>query len=218
MRASDFTYTRDVKLKATSERDKQTHGDGQGFSGGQGGAGRGAEESKGVTSTATEGGLPWDGERTTQCTDDGSLTCTLETYMILLTDVTPIDVIKKQRHRRRPILLRSGSGRVERPRPAAGGSCVSHSEHALCVTAVGVLSVRRRCGPEGGMSGRRRGDRRPGDICTSHSSGCLCTSLPLALACGSDWLSQPVFVSDGCCSRWPPSGGLEQRKCLLQPL
>ena len=41
-----------------------------------------------------EGDLPWGGEPTIQCTDDVLQKCTPETYIILLTNVTPINSIK----------------------------------------------------------------------------------------------------------------------------
>ena len=40
-----------------------------------------------------EGDLPWDGEHTGQYTDDVLQNCTPETYIILLTNVTPIHSI-----------------------------------------------------------------------------------------------------------------------------
>ena len=40
-----------------------------------------------------EGDLTWGGEHTTQCKDDVLWNFTLETYIILLTNVTPINVI-----------------------------------------------------------------------------------------------------------------------------
>ena len=42
----------------------------------------------------TEGDLTLGGEHTMQFTDDVSQNCTFETYIILLTDVTPINLIK----------------------------------------------------------------------------------------------------------------------------
>ena len=44
----------------------------------------------------TEDGLTLGGEHTMQCTDHVSLKCTLETYVILLTNVTPVNLIKKK--------------------------------------------------------------------------------------------------------------------------
>ena len=41
-----------------------------------------------------EGDLTWGGEHTVQCTDHVLQNCTPETYIILLTDVTPINSIK----------------------------------------------------------------------------------------------------------------------------
>ena len=38
-----------------------------------------------------EGDLSWGGEHTVQCTNDVSYNCTPETYIILLTNVTPIN-------------------------------------------------------------------------------------------------------------------------------
>ena len=45
-----------------------------------------------------EGDMTWGGEHTIQYADDVSQNCTLETYMILLTDVTPINSIKVKIH------------------------------------------------------------------------------------------------------------------------
>ena len=42
-----------------------------------------------------EGDLTWGGEHTIQYTDDVLQNCILETYIILLTYVTPINSIKK---------------------------------------------------------------------------------------------------------------------------
>ena len=42
-----------------------------------------------------EGHLTWGGEHTIQCADDVLYECTSETYIILLTNVTPINLIKK---------------------------------------------------------------------------------------------------------------------------
>ena len=43
-----------------------------------------------------EGDLTWDGEHTIQYTHDVLQNCTPETYIILLTNVTPIKTIKKK--------------------------------------------------------------------------------------------------------------------------
>ena len=43
-----------------------------------------------------EGDLTWGGAHTIQCTDDILCTCTPETYMILLTNVTPTNSINKE--------------------------------------------------------------------------------------------------------------------------
>ena len=40
--------------------------------------------------------LTWGGEHTVQCTDDVLWNCTPETYIILLTNVTPINSIKRK--------------------------------------------------------------------------------------------------------------------------
>ena len=42
-----------------------------------------------------EGNLTWEGEHTMQNTDDVLQNCTPETYIILLTNVTPINSIYK---------------------------------------------------------------------------------------------------------------------------
>ena len=41
-----------------------------------------------------EGDFTWGGEHTVQCTDNVLQNCTLETYIILLTSVTPVNTIK----------------------------------------------------------------------------------------------------------------------------
>ena len=41
-----------------------------------------------------EGDLTWGGEHTIQCTDDVLQNCIPESYMILFTNVTPINSIK----------------------------------------------------------------------------------------------------------------------------
>ena len=45
--------------------------------------------------------LTWGGEHTIQYTDDVSQNCTLEAYIILLINVTPINVIKVKIHQER---------------------------------------------------------------------------------------------------------------------
>ena len=42
-----------------------------------------------------EGDVTWGGDHTIQCTDGVLYDCTAETYIILLTKVTPINSIKK---------------------------------------------------------------------------------------------------------------------------
>ena len=44
-----------------------------------------------------EGESTWDGEQTIQYTDNVLQNCTPETYIILLTDVIPINSIKKEK-------------------------------------------------------------------------------------------------------------------------
>ena len=53
-----------------------------------------------------EGDLAWGGEHTIQCTDDVLQNCTPETYIILLSNVTPINSIKKKKESRenRPVV------------------------------------------------------------------------------------------------------------------
>ena len=46
-----------------------------------------------------EGVLTWGGEHTTQCTNDVLQNCTSETYITLLTNVTPTNSIKKKRQK-----------------------------------------------------------------------------------------------------------------------
>ena len=46
-----------------------------------------------------EGDLTWGGEHTIQYTDDVLENCTPETYIILLTNVTPINSIKKKKNK-----------------------------------------------------------------------------------------------------------------------
>ena len=43
-----------------------------------------------------EGGFTWGGEHTIQYTDDVWQNCTPETYIILLTNVTPINSIQEE--------------------------------------------------------------------------------------------------------------------------
>ena len=43
------------------------------------------------------GNLTWGGEHTIQCTDDVLQNCELEICKILITNVTPIDSIKKEK-------------------------------------------------------------------------------------------------------------------------
>ena len=54
----------------------------------------------------TEGNLPLGDEHTIQCTDDVLQNCTPETYIILLSNVTPINSIKKKKESRenRPVV------------------------------------------------------------------------------------------------------------------
>ena len=40
-----------------------------------------------------EGDLTWGGKHSVQCTDDVLYSCALETYVILLTDVIPLNSI-----------------------------------------------------------------------------------------------------------------------------
>ena len=47
--------------------------------------------------------LTWDGEHTIQYTDDVLQNCTPETYIILLTNVTPINSIRKKRQQMRAL-------------------------------------------------------------------------------------------------------------------
>ena len=42
------------------------------------------------------GALTWDGEQAVQCAGDGAQACTPETYIILLTNVTPTNSIRKR--------------------------------------------------------------------------------------------------------------------------
>ena len=49
---------------------------------------------KGVKYNVTEGPLDLDGEHTMQYSDDALQNCTLAAYIILLTNVTPIHLIK----------------------------------------------------------------------------------------------------------------------------
>ena len=49
----------------------------------------------------TEGDLPVDGEHTTQHTDGVLQSCVPETYIILLSNVTPINSIKKENKKRK---------------------------------------------------------------------------------------------------------------------
>lgn len=42
--------------------------------------------------------LSWGGEHTVLCTDDVWWSCALETYIILLTGVTPMHLIKRKKH------------------------------------------------------------------------------------------------------------------------
>ena len=44
-----------------------------------------------------EGDLTWGGEHTIQYTDDVLQNCTPETYITLLTNVTPVNIIKKSK-------------------------------------------------------------------------------------------------------------------------
>lgn len=54
---------------------------------------------KGVKYMATEGNSTLDGEHTIQYTYGVLLNCILKTYMVLLTNDTPIKLIKKTRQR-----------------------------------------------------------------------------------------------------------------------
>ena len=44
-----------------------------------------------------EGDLTWGGEHTIQCTHDILQNCTPETYIILLTNATPINLMNKKK-------------------------------------------------------------------------------------------------------------------------
>ena len=46
-----------------------------------------------------EGDLTWGGEHTMQYTDDILQNCTPETYIILLTNVTPMNSVKKNKNK-----------------------------------------------------------------------------------------------------------------------
>ena len=54
---------------------------------------------EGAKYLVTEGDLTLGGGHTMQCTDHGSQKCTRETCGTLLTNVTPINFIKKERHK-----------------------------------------------------------------------------------------------------------------------
>ena len=56
--------------------------------------GVGVVEGNGVKYTVWEGDLTLGGEHTTHCTAHVSQNCTLETYVVLLTKVTPMNLIK----------------------------------------------------------------------------------------------------------------------------
>lgn len=52
---------------------------------------------KGVKYTVTEGDWAWSAEHTMQYTGNGWQNCTLETYRPLLTNATPVNLIKKKK-------------------------------------------------------------------------------------------------------------------------
>lgn len=60
----------------------------------------------------TNGNLTLGDKQKVQYTNDVLLNCTLETYIILLTDVTPINLIKKNKVTLKLILLRESLSRV----------------------------------------------------------------------------------------------------------
>ena len=78
-----------LRKKTLIDTDNSMYGDDQGHRGwGQTQEGEGGE-------VVTEVDLTWGGEHTIQYTDDVLFNCTPETYIILLANVTPRNVIKK---------------------------------------------------------------------------------------------------------------------------
>ena len=89
----------DIKLKATNKQDKQTNKNSQTqttlwqLPEGKGIGGHGQVRVVGAKDIVTED-WTWGGRHTVQYTHDVPLNSTLETYITLLTNDTPIDLIK----------------------------------------------------------------------------------------------------------------------------
>lgn len=67
----------------------------------------------GVCGIGMESNFPWGGGDTMQCADDALLTCTLETYMVLQTSITPINSNRQTNKQFLPKYLESISSILE---------------------------------------------------------------------------------------------------------
>ena len=88
----------DIKLKAPNEQTRKTNKTSDtdnSMVGTRGKRGRGSEEVKGVRCMVTQEDLTLGGGYTMRYTEDVSQNCTLKTYTILLTNITPINLTVK---------------------------------------------------------------------------------------------------------------------------